>query len=109
MLRHLIGRENVAADGRIADPAAVRHGAVGAQRVAALAGPIDPLTHLNLDFPGHRLTEAVVVERLEVGGAVLLDGDRFLLAWVDWAAFAHLGPVDLSARRADWQLVLRRR
>jgi len=109
MLRHLVERDNVAPDGRILDPTEVRHGVIEARSVAALAGPIDPLTHLNLDFSGHELSEAVVVERLQIGAAVLLDGDGFRHARIDRAAFAHLGWVDVGARRADWQLVLRRR
>jgi hypothetical protein len=109
ILRHLVGRENVAPDGRIVDPRDVRHGVIAGRRVAALAGPIDPSTHLNLDFTAHVLSDAVVVERLQIGAAVLLDGDVFLHAPVDRAAFAHLGWVDVGARRSDWQLVLRRR
>ena len=100
-LRHLVARANVA-DGLIVDPAAVRHGLIVGRRVAALAGPIDPLTHLNLDFAAHRLEGAVVASALEVGAEVALSGDGFEVAWPARSAFGHLGPVDVGARRAAW-------
>jgi hypothetical protein len=100
-LRHLVARANVA-DGLILDATAVRHGLVVGRRVAALAGPIDPATHLNLDFDQHRLDAAVVVAALESGAEVALDGDGFEVAAPPRAAFAHLGPVDVGARRSAW-------
>jgi len=107
-LRHLVARANVA-DGRIVDPAAVRHGLIVGRRVAALAGPIDPLTHLNLDFGAHRLEGAIVAAALEVGAEVGLDGDGFEVALPARAAFGRLGPVDLGARRSAWLAARRSR
>ncbi|HEY3107533.1 MAG TPA: hypothetical protein VGL23_02190 [Chloroflexota bacterium] len=100
-VRHLVARANVA-DGLIVDAAAARHGLVVGRRVAALAGPIDPLTHLNLDFAAHRLEGAIVVAALEVGAEVALSGDRFEVAWPARSAFGRLGPVDVGARRGAW-------
>jgi hypothetical protein len=100
-VRHLVAGPNVA-DGLIVDAAAVRHGLIVGRRVAALAGPIDPLTHLNLDFAEHRLDGAVVVAALEVGAEARLDGDGFAVARPRRSAFGRLGPVDVGARRAAW-------
>ena len=100
-LRHLVARANVAG-GAIVDPRAVRHGLVVGRRVAALAGPIDPLTHLNLDFAGHRLDGALVVAALEVGAEVAVEGDGFEVAWPRREAFGRLGAVDVGARRSAW-------
>jgi hypothetical protein len=72
-VRHLVARDNLTPDGRIVDPTAVRHGALRAGRVHALAGPIDAETHLNLDFPDHRLDPCVVVEALSEGAPVIFD------------------------------------
>jgi hypothetical protein len=100
-VRHLVARANVAG-GLIVDAAAVRHGLIVGRRVADLAGPIDPLTHLNLDFADHRLDGAIVVAALEVGAEAGLDGDGFEVALPVRAAFGRLGPVDVGARRAAW-------
>jgi hypothetical protein len=102
-LRHLVAAANVSPDGEIVDPARVRHGLIVGQRVSALAGEVDPATHLNLDFAEHRLEDAVVVEELVVGAAVLVDGDGFAVAWPSRAALSSLGPVDVGARRLAWQ------
>jgi hypothetical protein len=71
-------------------------------RIAELAGPIDPLTHLNLDFSEHRLGLCLVAERLEVGAALLADGDGWQVAAAPPGAYAHLGQVDVDARRLAW-------
>ena len=100
-VRHLVARENVV-DGVIVDAGSVRHGLIAGRRVAALAGPIDPLTHLNLDFAGHRLDGAVVVAALEVGAEVGVMGDGFEVAVPRRSAFGRLGRVDVGARRRAW-------
>ena len=107
-IRHLVERENVDARGFVRDATAIRHGLIIGRRVSALAGPIDPATHLNRDFHEHLVDDCVVVERFVVGAPVVLDGDRFAIAQVATVAFAHRGPVDVDARRARW-LALRQR
>lgn len=102
-IRHLTPRDNVDAEGILIDPLLVRHGLLRAGAVADLAGPVDPLTHLNLDFPEHGLDDCLVVERLAVGAPVLLDGDRFRTAQAHPAAYTSRGRVDVGARRAAWQ------
>jgi hypothetical protein len=101
-IRHLVALDNID-DGFVIDPLLARHGLVVGGRVAGLAGPIDPPTHLNLDFPAHRLDMCVVVERLAEGAPVLWDGDQFRTACVRASAYCRLGPIDLDGRRASWQ------
>jgi hypothetical protein len=108
-IRHLVSADNVDAGGLVLDPLLARHGLVIGGRVAELAGPIEPLTHLNLDFPDHRLDECLVAERLEAGAALLWNGDRFRAARVHPAAYARLGPVDVGRRRAMWQRAVAKR
>lgn len=104
-IRHLIARADVDAEGTIVAPERARHGIVVGGRVSALAGAIDPLTHLNLDFAEHRLEGCLVAETLEVGATVLADQDGWLLAFPAPSSFAHLGPVDVGARRMMWQTI----
>jgi hypothetical protein len=101
-IRHLIAREDVDAEGWVTAPERARHGIVVGGLVASLAAPVDPATHLNLDFPDHRLETCLVAERLEVGAPVLADDDGWLLAYVPARAFAHLGHVRQGERQARW-------
>lgn len=101
-IRHVIAVDQLDAAGFIANPRQARHALVVAGRISELAGPIDPLTHLNLDFPEHRLDECLVVERCELGAAVLRDGDQFWLARPPASAYAALGAVNVDSRRAAW-------
>jgi hypothetical protein len=102
-IRHLTSADNLDAEGWLVDPLRVAHGIVVGGRVADLAGPIDPQTHLNLDFPGHRLDACLVAERLERGAPLLWDGDGFAMTEARATAYTRLGGVDESARRAAWQ------
>jgi hypothetical protein len=102
-IRHLIAIDNVDADGWVVDPMLVRHGLIVGGQVAALAGAIEPLTHLNLDFSGHRLDLCLVVERLAGGAVVVWNGDRFQSAAVRPSAYRHLGVVSIESRRLAWQ------
>jgi hypothetical protein len=106
-IRHLVGSDNVDKQGFVIDPLLARHGLVAGGRVAALAGLIEASTHLSLDFSAHRLDACLVVERLEIGAAVLWDGEQFRVAAVRTAAYRHLGPIDVDARRAAWQQTVR--
>ncbi|MDQ3701006.1 MAG: hypothetical protein M3442_08825 [Chloroflexota bacterium] len=125
-VRHVVDRANVGTDGYVLDPRRVRHGALRAGRVHALAGEIDPSTHLNLDFADHRLDACVVVERLEPGAAVIstppelgaphgiekpqwIDAPAVSLARVGPGAYDRLGLVDVGARRAAWLTAVRTR
>ncbi|MEO7913664.1 MAG: hypothetical protein ABIV47_28765 [Roseiflexaceae bacterium] len=102
-IRHIVAIDNIDQQGCVIDPLLVRHGIVLAGQIGDLAGPIDPLTHLNRDFHQHRLEECLVAERLERGATLLRDGDRFQIASVRTNAYTSLGPVDVDRRRADWQ------
>lgn len=102
-IRHLVTRANVDfAVGTVIDPLQIRHGVIVGAKVAALAGPVDPRTHLNLDFPDHRATDCLIVEGFELGAAVAAGPERFLFAAVDSADYAHRGRVDVGAQRQAW-------
>ena len=102
-VRHLTAAENVAPDGSLIDPTAVRHGLIVGGRVAALAGPVDPDTHLNSDFEAHGLEQCVVVNALVVGAAAHFVEAGLRLAWAADAAYRPLGLVDTQARLAAWR------
>ena len=109
-VRHLTPSENVDAEGFLIDPSRACHGALRNGRVEDLSGPVDPLTHLNRDFPDHELGECVIVERLECGGKLLTDSRGTpLRARPRRASSISRGNVDVGERRCTWLAVLRER
>jgi hypothetical protein len=83
----------------IIDPTKIRHVIIVAGRIESMSGLIDPASHLNLDYPDHRVTNCVIVEKFEKGSKVRI-GDRGLaFANVDRrSAFDHYGYVDYTQR-----------
>ena len=108
-VRHLTAADNVAPDGSLIDPTAVRHGLIVAGRVEALAGLIDPLTHLNADFDEHGLEQCAVVEQLEVGARACFEEDGLRFAWAADEAYRSLGRVNVDARLREWRAARARR
>jgi hypothetical protein len=107
-IRHLISADNVDVDGFVINALLARHGLVVAGRVAQLAGPIDPRTHLNQDFPEHGLDDCLVAERLQVGAPLLWAGERLSMARARPSAYTALGPVDQGGQRAAWHRAIGR-
>jgi len=95
---HLTSIDNIV-DGRVYDPARVKHGVLDGKRISDLSWWIDPATHLNLDLPTHLLEQVFVASRLEKGARLLGEGNRFMYAPVDQAAYSHLGKVQPVERR----------
>ena len=108
-VRHLTAQGNVDGEGWLLDPAAVRHGLLVAGRVAQLAGPVDLDSHAARGVLDHGLDDCIVVERLEVGAAVLTNDEGFVSAALHPARYAERPAVDLAARRTAWIQTLRER
>lgn len=98
MILHITSIDNIA-DGRVQDPARVKHGVVTGNRVSDISWWINPATHLNLDLPDQLLDEVFVVSRLEKGARILAEGKRFMYAPVHPEAYRHLGKVDVTEKR----------
>ena len=82
----------------VIDPAKIRHGVIVGGKLQSMSGLIDPASHLNLDYPDHKITNCIIVEKFENGAKVRL-GDRGLIfAFVDRSSFDHLGFVDYTQR-----------
>lgn len=103
-IRHIIAQTDVDDAGWITAPERARHGIIVGGHIAELAGEIDPRTHLNLDFAEHRLENCLVAATLDIGAVLLADDEGWLLAVTPPSAFAHLGAVDVGARRVAWQV-----
>lgn len=109
LIRHVVAQANVDAHGLIVDPARARHAVIVGGQIVDLAGEVDPRTHLNQDFPDHRLDRCVVVAELRPGAPALFDADGFRTARVRPEDIVARGPVDRDARRLAWLAALRQR
>ena len=109
-VRHVVEAANVDQGGFIVDPTSARHCVIRAGALLDLSGPVDPLTHLNTDFPYHALGDCVIAERLEAGAPVLRAADgKALIARVRPDAICRRGRIDVDARRLAWLEVHRTR
>src|SRR5918993_1615939 len=101
MIRHCVEESNVAGDMTVIDPTKIRHVTIAGGRIALVSGLIDPASHLNLDFPDHRVTICVIAERFEVGAKMMMDSDGLVFATVPRALYGHYGYLDYTQRLVD--------
>jgi hypothetical protein len=101
MIRHCVEESNVDSDMNVIDPTKIRHVTIAGGKIALVSGLIDPSSHLNLDFPDHRVTICVIAERFEVGAKVMMDSDGLVFATVPRALYGHYGYLDYTQRLVD--------
>ena len=101
IVRHCTEASNVNEELIVQDPTNIRHVTINAKQIDSMSGKVDPRTHLNLDFPDHRVVDCVVAEKLEVGAAVRFENDGLVFARVDPSSYSSLGPVDYTGRLLD--------
>jgi hypothetical protein len=101
MIRHCVEESNVDDDMNIIDPNKIRHVTVASGRIALMSGLIDPASHLNLDFPDHRVTICIIAERFEIGANVKMDRDGLVFATVPRSFHRHYGYLDYTQRLTD--------
>ncbi len=101
MIRHCVEESNVDSDMNVIDPTKIRHVTIAGGKIALVSGLIDPASHLNLDFPDHRVTICVIAERFEVGAKVMMDSDGLVFATVPRALYGHYGYLDYTQRLID--------
>lgn len=66
-----------------------------------MSGYIDPKTHLNLDYPYHKVSNCVITEAFKIGSKIKYNDTTFIFAYVDSKAYAHYGYVDYTQRLLD--------
>lgn len=100
-IRHCVEESNVDENMKVIDPKQARHVTLVAGKIESMSGLIDQTSHLNLDYPDHKVTECVIAEKFEVGSRVYMDASGLLFATVDRSAYAHHGPVDYTKRLTE--------
>ena len=73
------------------DPTKVRHVTIKGGKVGSLSGFIDPASHLNLDYPDHKVTVCVIAETFSVGAAIQFSDQGLSFATVTRSSYAHYG------------------
>jgi hypothetical protein len=101
LVRHCVEESNVDESLVVIDPTQVRHVVIVAGKIESMSGLIDPSSHLNLDYPDHKVTTCVIAERFEVKANVRYGNDGFVFASVSRSAFEHHGHVDYTQRLFD--------
>lgn len=100
-IRHCVEESNVDENMKVIDPLKIRHVTVFSGKIEDMSGLIDPASHLNLDFPDHKVVECIIAEKFEKNAKVRMDNDGLLFATVDRSAFSHYGTVDYTQRLTD--------
>jgi hypothetical protein len=101
LIRHCVEESNIDQEMNVIDATKVRHVTVKAGKIESMSGFVDPATHLNLDYPDHRVTICAIAEKFAVGAKVRMDDDGLLFATVQRSSYGHFGPVDYTQRLID--------
>lgn len=101
MIRHCVEESNVDDDMNVIDPNKIRHATVAGGKIELMSGLIDPVSHLNLDFPDHRITICIIAETFEIGASVKMDEDGLVFATVPRSFYRHYGYLDYTQRLVD--------
>ncbi|MGI0002225.1 MAG: hypothetical protein ACRD42_03990 [Nitrososphaeraceae archaeon] len=101
LIRHCVEESNVDENGQVLDPMKIRHVTLRAGKLDSLSGLIDPASHLNLDYPDHKVTTCVITEKFSVGAPIRFSGQGLLFAIVNRSSFIHYGFIDYTQRLAS--------
>jgi len=101
MIRHCVEESNVDENFVVTDPTKIRHVVISAGRIESMSGLIDPTSHLNLDYPDHKVITCVIAEKFEINAKVKFNDQRLVFARVDKSTLGHYGRVDYTQRFFD--------
>ena len=102
LIRHCVDQSNVDENFIVRDPTKIRHAVIVGGKIKSMSGPIDPASHLNLDYPDHKVIACVIVEKFEIGAKAIFGERGLAFANVDArSAFDHYGYVDYTQRLSD--------
>ena len=79
----------------------MRHVTIRAGKIESMSGMIDSKSHVNLDYPDHKVTTCVIAERFNVGAKVKIVDEGLVFARVNPADHKHYGQVDYTQRLSE--------
>jgi len=101
LIRHCVEESNIDQNLSIIDPTKIRHAVIRGGRIESLSGLVDPASHLNLDYPGHKVTMCAITEKFEIGAKVRIADNGIVFAKVESVAYDHYGNVDYTERLSN--------
>ena len=100
IIRHCVEQSNINENMVVIDATKTRHVTVRAAAIESMSGLIDPASHLNLDFPDHKITTCVIAEKFQVGSKIRISDEGMVFAIVRRSSYDHYGKVDYTKRLA---------
>lgn len=101
LIRHCVESSNVNDNLFVLDPMRVTHVTIRAGKIESMSGIIDIKSHLNLDYPDHKVSTCVITDKFQIGSKVKIVEEGFVFARVDPADYKHYGKVDYTQRLTD--------
>jgi hypothetical protein len=101
LIRHCVEESNIDQNLSIIDPTKIRHAVIRGGRIESLSGLVDPASHLNLDYPDHKVTMCAITEKFEIGAKVRIADNGIVFAKVESVAYDHYGNVDYTERLSN--------
>lgn len=95
-IRHCTEKSNVDESLLIVDPTQIKHVIVKSAKLSSISGPIDPKSHLNLDYPYHLVKQCIIAEKFEIGSKVEMYEGGFVFAEMDPSKYHHYGKYDYT-------------
>jgi len=101
IIRHCVEETNIDENYLVIDPTRVKHVIVSGGKIHSMAGFIDPVSHLNLDYSLHKVTKCIIAEKFEIGAQIKLEDNGLVFALVGQSSYGHFGKVDYTQRLTD--------
>jgi hypothetical protein len=101
IIRHCVEETNIDENYLVMDPTLIKHVIVSAGKIYSMSGFIDPASHLNVDYPLHKVTKCIIAEKFEIGAQVKIEDNGLVFALVGQSSYGHYGKVDYTQRLTD--------
>lgn len=101
IIRHCVEESNIDENYFVIDPTQIRHVVVSGGRIHSMSGLIDPASHINLDYPIHKVDKCVIAEKFEIGANIKIEDRGLVFALVGPSSYGHYGKVDYTQRLCD--------
>jgi hypothetical protein len=90
-IRHCVEKSNVEDSLIVMDPLKIRHVVIQSGKISSLSGLIDPISHLNLDYPLHLVKNCIIAEKFVLGSKIDISNGGFIFAQVRSTSYRHYG------------------